>query len=120
MEDIPFVYECFADWPIHPQRGIVTLDKVDMWVRRWIHRSSEKAMIWPDIGIMHYQIGQFNVIIDGIAVHPSQRRKGHSKMMRQELKQYLFEQGILVATFKTLPGPMRDQYGEAGVESAWL
>lgn len=118
--DTQFIYECMKDWPPHPRKGIVTLDKVDMWVRRWINRSDEKARIWPGIGIMHYRTGPYSAVIDGIAVHPYERRKGHSKRMRAELKQYLAEQGIMVATFKTLPGPMRDQYGEDGVESVWI
>ena len=118
--DIRFIYECFEDWPPHPVRGIVTLEKVDLWVRRWINRDDESAMVWDDIGVMHYRMGPMSAVIDGIAVHPSKRRMGHSKDMRVELKQHLFEQSIVVATFKTLEGPMRDQYGEYGTESAWI
>ena len=119
IEDVPFVYECFKDWPPHPQKGWVTFEKVDQWVRRWINRSDEQALIWPDIGVVHFRTAPFAAVIDGIAVHPDKRRQGHSKTMRADLKKYLYDQGVMVATFKTLPGPIRDRYGEEGVESAW-
>ena len=129
MRDIPFIFECCKDWPIHKDKGLVTIDKVDKWVQRWTKRGDEQAMVW-DHGFMSYRLGPYynqgkleispyGAVVDMIAVHPDHRNQGHSKVMRSDLKNYMFQQGVLVATFDTLAGPMQDKYGEHGVETAF-
>ncbi len=120
--DVPFIYEASKDWPPTPQKGWVTFDKVDGWVRRWIAQDDEHCFIREvagvPVGYITYSVGFMCASVWQICVHPDHRKQGHANAMIAWLTNHLFEQGVLVATFKTLPGPIRDKYPD-GVVTAW-
>lgn len=118
IEDVPWIHAAYADWPPTPRRGYATFDKVEKWVQRWIHRDDELCYVEPGIGLVTYRIGPFSAVIDNIVVHPEHREQGHATAMIEWLTKHLFDEGVLVATFKTLPGPIANKYPE-GVVTAW-
>ena len=113
-EDVKFIFECYRDWPVDPRRGIVTLEKVDRWVRRWTHRDDEHCLI-NENGLVTFRYNMYAAVIDNLIVHPYVRGRGHSKEIIQYVTDHLFEKGVLVATFDTLPGVVREKYPDGVV-----
>lgn len=122
IQDVPWIYEAYKDWPPTPHKGFATFEKVEGWVRRWIHRDDEICLIYEidgnPVGLITYRQNMMAAVVDNIVVHPDHRRQGYANAMIAELTQHLFDQGALVATFDTLPGPIQDKYPE-GVVTAW-
>ena len=113
--DIPWITEAYADWHlIHGDHPPVTIEDVKKWVRRWIHRDDEVCLT-DGKGLITYRIGPYNAVIDNLVVHPDHRGQGVGRALIQGVTEHLFEKGVLVASFKTLPGPIRDKYPEGRV-----
>ena len=112
--DVPWLYEASKDWPPTPQKGWVTFDKVDGWVRRWIAQDDEHCRILEvdgePVGYITYSYGPYVAKVWQIVTHPEHRQKGHANQMIEWLTKELFSKGVLVATFDTLPGPIRNKY----------
>jgi len=129
ITDVPFLVECYEDWPPTPERGYATRDKIENWVRRWIYRDDEHCLVFPGIGLLTYrmgpykgsdvQLGPYGLKIDNIIVHPDKRLQGHSKEIIQEATDYFLDKGFDVAVFDTLPGPIRTRYGVQGMITRW-
>ena len=110
-EDTAWVIEAYADYPPTDKNGgFIAPSDVRNWVRRWIHRDDEKCLVIDGVGLITYRQNNYVAVVDQIVVHPDHRRKGHANKMIAHLTKLLFDEGVLVATFDTLPGPIRDKY----------
>ena len=110
ISDYQFIYECYQDWPLGPL-GPVTLDTAVRWARRWSNRDDEKVLVLDvdgPVGLIKWRQNWILAKVDNIIVHPNHRGKGHSKTMIQELHSKLTKEGVMVAEFDALPGPISD------------
>lgn len=108
IQDVPFVVECYADWPLTMRTGYITFDKVENWVKRWILRDDEVVWIaetdageavglikgryanwpireytpidteYPWAMAFWYLIPKPVAIVDDLIVHPNHRGNGYS------------------------------------------
>lgn len=123
LTDVGWMHEAYADYPPTEKNGGY-IDKRDVrdWVRRWRHRDDEVCLVREvdgvGVGFITYRQNYMAAVVDQIVVHPDHRRQGHANAMIQWLTDHLFKQGVLVATFETLPGPIRDKYPDGKV-TAW-
>lgn len=135
-KDLLWITEAYADWhEVHGDHFPITVEDVKRFITKWLKNKHEKCLVEPGIGLVTYRVGPyeshmesktghlkltpFSAIVDNLVIHPNHRNLGWSKKIRQELKQHLFEQGVMAAVFHTLPGPMRDEYGEQGTVTVW-
>lgn len=113
MRDVSFIWECYQDWPVTATNPPISVDRVISWVERWMNRDDEVCLIGDTdvpVGLIMYIPFWFGAEIRNLVVHPNHRNQGHSKTIRQLLKDKLISEGIVVAKFKTLPGPIQGKY----------
>jgi len=119
ISDYQFIFELYQDWPI-TDRGPVTIDRAIAFTRRWIARDDEVCQIAEEgepVGLISYRKGgDFGVVdltgmvvVDNIIVHPSHRGLGHSTAIARELREKLVSEGITLAEFDALEGPISAQ-----------
>ena len=112
--DIPWMIEAYKDWHTFSGKEPITEQKVIDYVRRWIYRDDENCLVNDDgCAFITYRADpedEAKVIVDNILTHPDHRQQGHAKHLIQELTDYLIGVGFIEASFKTLPGPIRNKY----------
>ena len=119
-EDTAWIIEAYADYPPTDKNGgFIAPSDVRNWVRRWIHRDDEICLVYEadgvPVGFITYRQNHFAAVVDQIVIRPGSRRKGYANAMIAYLTYLLFKQGVLIATFDTLPGPIRDKYPDGVV-----
>lgn len=115
IEDTQFVFECYGDWPLTTKVGTITIDKVTLWIRRWISRSDETCLIGEEngkpVGLILYRISEDGEegIVDNIVVHPDERQKGYHDLIAQLAWEKESANGVKVARFNAVQGPITDK-----------
>ena len=113
IEDTQFVFECYQDWPLTTKVGVITLYKVDLWVRRWINRNDEICLIGEvdekPVGLILYRIHGEEVTVDNIVVHPNERQKGYHNDIAALAWEKVSVEGVTVAKFNVVQGPLSDK-----------
>lgn len=131
MADYQFVLECYADWPLTSHTGVITVDKVSQWIRRWIARDDEICLVAEDaevpVGLILYAIlppsdpavlpaapdfvgaDERVAKVYNIIVHPNHRQKGYHNQMATMTWERESKNGLDRAIFDTIPGPVRDK-----------
>ena len=110
ISDYQFIYECYQDWP-PGNLGPVTLDIAILWTRRWMNRDDEKVLVLDidgPVGFIKWRQKWLIAKVDNIVVHPSHRGKGYATRMMKELHSKLAGEGVIVAEFDAIPGPIAD------------
>ena len=116
--DAVWLIKAYSDWhEINPDHLPVTQHDVNKWVLRWQKTSNDEWAFVNDesTALISYRQNMFACMVDNLVVHPDHRGQGKASKLIKELTQYLFENGALVATFKTLPGPIRERYPDGHV-----
>ena len=109
MLDHAFILECYADWPITSVQGPITADDVKRFIVRWMnHRGGERCLI-DEHGLITWRQNLFVAVVDNIVVHPESRGAGKARRMWQLLQETLVNDGVVVAEFKAIPGPIADK-----------
>ncbi len=111
MADHRFILETFKACVVS-DRGPATEDSVIRNIRRWLHRTDEECLIGVDnvpVGLVLFRRNMFVAQLDYVVTHPLHQQKGHANKMLQHLKDTLISQGVVVAEFDALPGPMAEK-----------
>ena len=114
MADWQFIYESYQDWPLTNQ-GPITQDTVVRWIRYWLHRDGETCLIAEEggpVGLVVYRRNWFVMTIKNLVVHPTHRGNGHSNVIAKTLFDKVAEEGVVVAEFDAMPGPIAEKVGE--------
>lgn len=102
--DHKWMTEAYADWP----KGMVDSHDVKLFLERWIDRGSPVCDVLEEdgvpVGLVTYRTEFMVCWVYNIVVHPDARRKGHSKTLRQRVRDVVEPQGVVVGGFKALPG----------------
>ena len=113
IEDTQFVFECYQDWPLTTKVGLITIDKVGLWIRRWINRSDEICLIGEEngapVGLILYRVDGDEGIVDNIVVHPDERQKGYHNSIAALAWEKESANGVKVARFSVVQGPIADK-----------
>lgn len=115
IADWRFVFECYEDWPL-TEKGPVTVDVAVAWLRRWIARSDEIAMIGVEtialqdtaVSVITYRRDGDEIVIDNIVVHPNYRGLGYATETMRALQSEVVTDGVTRGYFECLPGPIAD------------
>lgn len=114
QSDIDWMLRAYADWPSR-----ITEQRLVDYLRRCENRTDHVCKVGDigvPVGLISYNYGRGQAIpigvwVDNIVVLPELRRQGYATQMWRALFDELTPQGIMVARFKTLPGPIRDLLG---------
>lgn len=117
--DHQFLCECYSDWPVTEKNPPITPYDLKLWIRRWMNRSDEIALIGVEgapVGFIKYRRGQefpidmrHAVFVDNLIVHPMARQQGYANEIVRALRDLLVTDGVTVAQFNALAGPVAEQ-----------
>jgi GNAT superfamily N-acetyltransferase len=107
--DIPLLMSVYSAWPVTEDNPPVYESDVRDWIHRWKNRDDESCMVMDGIGFVVYRREGSTVKDINIGVHPEQRGKGYANRMVKELRDKLVSEGVAVAEFDAIPGPIADQ-----------
>ena len=111
--DFGFFKECYSDWVVTESNPPILESHIWNWVSRWIHRNDEICLVGETdtpVGFVVYRRDEpHKVDVVNICVHPEHREKGHSNAIVKTLRDRLVSDGVTVAHFEAVSGPIADQ-----------
>lgn len=111
--DLQFFKECYADWPVSEVNPPILDEDIKRWITRWMHRSDEVCLIGGadvPVGFIVYRRERpQEVQVVNLVVHPTHRGEGHSNAIVRALRDRLVADGVKMAQFDALQGPIADQ-----------
>jgi hypothetical protein len=111
-DDRTWMYEAYKTWP-NP-KDFISEETVYRFLRRWIERGQPTCKVAEadgiPVGLITYQTNLFVCWVYNVLVVPEHRGKGYFKQMAMSVRDDLVAQGVVVAKFQTLPGPIEGRY----------
>lgn len=107
--DISLLMSVYDEWPVTEDNPPVYAPDVRDWITRWKERDDESCYVMEGIGFIVYRREGDLVKDVNIGVTPAERGKGYANQMVKELRDMLVADGVKIAEFEAIPGPIANQ-----------